>query len=517
LSFEPFKLADLTATSEAVRTTSSRRAKLEHIAACLRRLSPAEVRLGVAYLSGEVPQGRIGIGWATVRELRHAPVADKPTLTLSDVDAALGEVAALSGAGSAAARRNRLGALFAKATEAERELLVPLLLGEVRQGALEGIMVDAVAKAAGIPADPIRRARMLAGSLAEVAAVALAEGEAGLARFSLTLFRPVHPMLAQPAADLSEALAQLGEAAIERKLDGARVQVHKSGELVRVYSRGLNEVTGSVPEVVELVSALPARELILDGEVIALDSAGKPRPFQTTMRRFGRRLEVATLRVELPLSSFFFDCLYVDGQTILDAPAADRVRALADIVPEAARVTRVVTADPAVAEDFWRDTLERGHEGLMVKSLDAPYEAGNRGASWLKVKPAHTLDLVILAAEWGSGRRRGWLSNLHLGARDPATGSFVMLGKTFKGLTDETLRWQTERLLSLEIGREAQVVHVRPELVAEIALSDVQVSSEYPGGVALRFARLKRYRLDKRSGEADTIDTVRALLREDRP
>jgi DNA ligase-1 len=361
-----------------------------------------------------------------------------------------------------------------------------------------------------VPVAGVRRAAMLAGNIAVVARVALEEGGAGLARYAVALHRPVQPMLAQPADDMSAAMAQLGTAALEWKVDGARVQVHKSGGEIQVYSRSLNDVTASVPEIVEALQAVPAQELILDGEAVALSPGGAPLPFQVTMRRFGRKLDVARLRLELPLAVFFFDCLYRDGAPLVDRPARERFDALSAALPAPLVVPRLITADTAAAADFYADALARGHEGVMAKALDAPYEAGSRGASWLKVKRAHTLDLVVLAAEWGNGRRRGWLSNLHLGARDPA-GGWVMLGKTFKGMTDALLEWQTRELLAREVSRDAYAVHVRPELVVEIAFNDLQASPHYPGGLALRFARVKGYRPDKRADEADTIETVRAL------
>jgi len=355
----------------------------------------------------------------------------------------------------------------------------------------------------------VRRAAMFAGDLGAVARVALTEGAQGLARFSIRVERPVQPMLAQSAADVADALARLGTAALEWKLDGARVQVHKSGDRVRIFTRRLNEVTDAVPEVVETVRALPSRELILDGEAIAIGPGGAPQPFQVTMRRFGRKLDVDTLRAELPLAVFFFDCLQRDGVSLVDRPAQERFAILAQALPARLIVPRLITGDPAAAEAFYRDALARGHEGVMAKAIDAPYEAGRRGAAWLKVKRAHTLDLVVLAAEWGHGRRRGWLSNLHLGARDAAGGGFVMLGKTFKGLTDELLEWQTRELAWREVARDAYTVYVRPELVVEIAFNDLQASPQYPGGLALRFARVKAYRPDKRAEDADTIETVR--------
>ncbi|HEV8631510.1 MAG TPA: ATP-dependent DNA ligase [Thermoanaerobaculia bacterium] len=512
-------LADFVAAADAVAATSKRREKIAILADLLSRLEPAEVAVAVAFLIGGPRQGRIGIGPAVLRDVRPAP-ALTASLTVEEVDASLGAIAAVAGSGSGAARAELLSALLARATAAEQDFLRRLLYGELRQGALEGVMAEAVARAAGIPAAAVRRALMVAGSLGDVAVAALAGGgEAALSRLGIELFRPLQPMLAQSAADVGEALFLLGEASLEAKLDGARVQVHKGDGEVRVYSRRLNEVTVAVPEVVEAVRALPARELILDGEVIALRADGTPHPFQVTMRRFGRKLEVEALRGELPLSPFFFDCLWRDGTELLSAPQRERVVALAGLVPEAQRVERLVTGDRAAAESFFQRTLARGHEGLMAKALDSPYEAGSRGASWLKVKRAKTLDLVILAVEWGSGRRHGWLSNLHLGARDPGgrypagdypQAGFVMLGKTFKGLSDEMLVWQTERLLALAERRDHHVVYVRPDVVVEIAYNDLQASSQYPAGLALRFARVKGYRHDKSAADADTIDTVRA-------
>jgi len=502
-------LAAVVDASTRVADTSSRLAKRDAIAACLRGASPDEVEIAVAYLSGETCQGRIGIGYATLAALR-GPHAAEAALTLREVDATLERIATTSGKGSAAARSALLHGLFERATEAEQDFLIRLLVGELRQGALEGVMIDAIAAASGVPVAEVRRAAMVVGSLRVVARVALAEGSAGLARFAVALHRPVQPMLASPAEDIADAMSRLGTAAIEWKVDGARVQVHKAGDEIKVYTRSLNDVTDSVPEVVEALRAVPARELILDGEAIALTAGGTPQPFQVTMRRFGRKLDVARMRGELPLAVFFFDCLHRDGTPLIDRPARERFDALADALPAPLVIPRLITADVASAEEFYADTLARGHEGVMAKALDAPYEAGRRGASWLKVKRAHTLDLVVLAAEWGNGRRRGWLSNLHLGARDPA-GGWVMLGKTFKGMTDALLEWQTRELLARERERDSYTVHVRPELVVEIAFNDLQESPHYPGGLALRFARVKGYRPDKHADEADTIDTVRAL------
>ena len=427
------------------------------------------------------------------------------------MDEALRRLRATSGKGSARTRSGLLEALFERASKDERDFLARLIVGELRQGALEGVMVDAIAAAANLAPADVRRASMLAGGLPPVARAALTEGAAGLDRFTVRPMQPVQPMLASPAEDVAGALAALGRASLEWKVDGARVQVHKREHEVRVFTRSLNDVSAAVPEIVEVVRALPAREIILDGETIALGAGGAPLPFQVTMRRFGRKLDVAQLRGELPLAVFFFDCLRLDGADLVARPADERFEALAAALPAAIVIPRIVTDNVAQAEAFLAQALAAGHEGVMAKSLDASYEAGRRGAAWLKIKRAHTLDLVVLAAEWGSGRREGWLSNLHLGARDPQTGGFVMLGKTFKGLTDATLEWQTAEFLARETGRDGHIVHVRPELVAEIAFNDLQSSPHYPGGLALRFARLKRYRPDKTASDADTIDTVRAI------
>ena len=505
-------LTDLVETSARVAGTRARNTKIGELAALLRRLDSREVPVAVGFLAGSPRQGRIGIGWAALRDAASADPAASASLTVQDVDSVLEDVAATSGRGSTTERLRRLRDLFARATEAERDFLRRLLLGELRQGSLAGLMVEAVAAAAGIPPAQVRRALLLSGDLLEVARAALSDGAAGLDRFSLRLFRPLQPMLAQSAETLDVALSQISESAVEWKIDGARVQVHRDGSEVRAYSRRLNDVTEAVPELVEVVRGLPARSLVLDGEVVALRKDGSPHPFQVTMRRFGRRLDVDARRAELPLSPFFFDLLHLDGEDLLDRPARERLQALAGSAPPEVLVPRTLGPEPAAARRFLADALARGHEGVMVKDLGSRYEAGRRGAAWLKVKAARTLDLVVLAAEWGHGRRQGTLSNLHLGARDPATGGFVMLGKTFKGLTDEMLRWQTQRLLELEAARDDWTVHVRPELVVEVAFSDVQASSRYPGGMALRFARVKGYRPDKRPEEADTVEAVRALL-----
>ncbi len=504
----------LVAVSQRVGETTARLAKVRELAGCLRAVEPSEIDIAVHYLSGEIPQGRFGIGYSALRKASEASgAADAATLTIDEVDRSIADLAALRGAGSAARRAQALQALFGRATRDEQEFLIRLLVGELRQGALEGVMLDAIAAAAEIPVDQIRRAAMYAKNLGAVARAALTEGATSLAQFQLQPLSPIAPMLAQTAADVGEALAQFGgEVAFEWKMDGARIQLHKSGDQVRIYTRSSNAVTAAVPEIVETVQALPAREMILDGEAIAFTADGRPRPFQVTMRRFGRKLDVEKLRAELPMQAFFFDCLHFEGDSLTGRPARERFDALARAVPAALIIPRLVTASAPAAQDFYDAALASGHEGVMAKSLDAPYEAGNRGASWLKIKRVHTLDLVVLAAEWGHGRRTGKLSNLHLGALDPATGQYVMLGKTFKGLTDALLEWQTKELQAREIRNDGWTVYVRPELVVEIAFSDLQASPRYPGGLALRLARVKRYREDKRVEEADTMATVRKIF-----
>jgi DNA ligase-1 len=501
-------LAEIAQASAEVTDTAARSKKTALLAACLGQLRPDEIPVAVAYLSGELPQGSIGVGWGSLKEMPSA--ASAPALELLEVDAAVGRIAETAGKGSQARRRAELAALFERATEPEQGFLRGLLLGELRQGALEGVMVDAVASAADLPPADVRRALMLAGDLGSVAAAAIGEREAGLARFRLTLLQPVKPMLAQTAADLEDAIGRLSPAVVEWKLDGARLQVHRRGREVRAFTRSLADVTERVPEVVEATLALPVEAVVLDGEAIALREDGAPHRFQVTMSRFGSRPAVAGTPA-VALSTLFFDCLHANGEDLLDRPARERLAVLDELLHDANRVPRIETSAVSEAQGFLDEALGRGHEGVMVKALDAPYEAGRRGGGWLKLKPTHTLDLVVLAAEWGHGRRQGKLSNLHLGARDPASGEFVMLGKTFKGMTDEMLAWQTERLLELETGRDSFTVRVRPELVVEVAFDGVQTSSRYPGGVALRFARIKGYPPDKRAGDADTIDTVRAI------
>ena len=508
-------LSELVSTSARVAGTSSRLNKVRELAGLLGRLARQEIGIGVSYLSGELPQGRIGIGYAALQSgAREAgPAPEEANLTVEQTDRYLANLAAIRGSGSAARRGAALSELFSRATADERSFLMRLLVGELRQGALVGVMIDAIAAMAAIPARAVRRAAMYAKSLGELALVAMSEGAAGLDRFQLEVFSPVAPMLARTAASVEEALRELGngDLALEWKLDGARVQAHREGERVRLYTRTLNEITDALPEIVAAVRALPAQALVLDGEAIAYDPSGRPHPFQVTMRRFGRRLAVEKLSTELPVRVFFFDCLRVDERSLADRPLRERAAALAAVLPESLRVPRIVTASASEARAFYQSALAAGHEGVMAKSLDSPYEAGNRGASWLKVKRAHTLDLVVLAAEWGHGRRSGKLSNLHLGALDRRTGEYVMLGKTFKGLTDSMLAWQTGELLARETHRDRWTVYVRPELVVEIAFSDLQASSRYPGGLALRLARVKRYREDKRAEDADDLGAVRRI------
>jgi DNA ligase-1 len=483
------------------------------LSACLRSLAPDEIEIATHFLSGDTRQGKFGIGYATLSAAAAGVAAREPALSIVEVDRRLEDIAHIRGAGSTTRRSDALHDLFSLATPAEQEFMVRLLVGELRQGALAGVMIEAIAAAASLPPPTVRRAAMYSRSLGATAHAALVQGEAGLAHFQLETLVPLAPMLAQTATSPAEALRQLGgEPAFEWKMDGARIQAHKSGDVVRIFTRSLNDVSAAVPEIVESLRALTTHDVVLDGEAIVLDPAGRPVPFQVTMRRFGRKLNVEQLRSGLPIHAFYFDCLRLDGETLADRPGCERFAALARVVPASSLMPRLVTASEQQAQEFYDAALAAGHEGIMAKALDAPYEAGNRGASWLKIKRVHTLDLVVLAAEWGHGRRTGRLSNLHLGALDPVTGEYVMLGKTFKGLTDAMLEWQTRELLARETRRETMTVYVRPELVVEIAFSDLQASVRYPGGLALRLARVKRYRDDKRAADADTMDTVRRIF-----
>jgi DNA ligase-1 len=484
------RLSQLVEVSEAVAATSGRLEKISRLASLIESAGADELPIIVSFLSGSPRQGRVGIGGASLSELSSIePVAD-PQLSLGDVDATFDRVKSTSGTGSSARRAELLRSLFSRATRGEQQFLIRVLVGELRQGALEGVLADAIARAAKVPLNEIRRAVMVTGSLPQVATIATSEGSAGLARLAMELMRPVDPMLADAADTVADALARSGRSSVEYKIDGARVQIHKAGDEVRVFTRNLRDVTPAVPELVTMARALPVRAAILDGEAIALRPGGPPHPFQVTMRRFGRRLDVETLRRELPLTPFLFDLLQIDDEPLVDEPLARRAEALASIAPSLI-VPRLIAPNEEQAETFLREALERGHEGVMVKALDAPYAAGRRGQAWLKVKQARTLDLVVLAAEWGHGRRRGWLSNLHLGARNPEKPGWVMLGKTFKGMTDEM-----------------------PELVVEVAFNDLQESPQYPGGLALRFARVKRYRPDKSADKSDTLATVQKIYKE---
>ncbi|PZG48291.1 ATP-dependent DNA ligase [Spongiactinospora gelatinilytica] len=505
-------LIDVARVSEEVSRTSSRLGKIGHLAELLGRVRSEEAELAIAYLYGELPQRQIGVGWRSLQDL-PAP-RQIATMTLTRVNDLFDEIKRQGGAGSQAARKALVGELFGGLTQQEQAFLIRLLSGELRQGALEGAMIEAVAKASGAPSAEVRRALTLRGWLPAVGAAALAGGVEALRGFHVEVGRPVAPMLAQSAPSMAAALAKVGEpAALEWKIDGIRVQAHRAGETVAAFTRTLDDITAQVPELVEAVRALPYDDLILDGEVIALRADGRPEPFQVTASRVASRVDVAKMRAKTPLSVFFFDALRVAGRDLLDLTDTERHDALRAAVPDNLLIPRLTTGDVPEAEAFFAEVVRRGHEGVVVKSPKTPYAAGRRGAGWIKVKPRHTLDLVVLAVEWGHGRREGRLSNLHLGARAPETGGFVMLGKTFKGLTDELLAWQTERFLALADGpTDGWTVKVRPEQVVEVAFDAVQTSSRYPGGMALRFARVLRYREDKRAEEADTVETVRSLM-----
>lgn len=504
-------LADLVAVSRAVAATRSRTAKTDAIAGLVAAAPADEVGLVVAFLSGVLPQRRLGVGWRSLGSLPDAAAA--PSLTVADVDAAFSRLAAAAGAGSSTSRRTELADLMGRATADEQRFLTELVTGNLRQGALDGVVLAAVAKAFAVADAVVRRATMLAGSTHVVAEIAARGGQEALEEVGLVVGRPLRPMLAGSAKTTDEVLTAMPGATllVDGKLDGIRIQVHRRDGEVTVFTRSLDEVTERLPEVVEAVAALPGGDLVLDGEAIVIAEDGRPAPFQVTGARTASSVDVERLRAEVPLTTYLFDVLHADGRDLVDAPAAERHEVLTALAPHLV-VPRVVTTDPAVAQQFFDDLVAAGHEGVVIKDATSPYAAGRRGSGWTKVKPTHTLDLVVLAVERGSGRRQGWLSNIHLGARDPDTGGFVMIGKTFKGMTDEMLRWQTERFTELAVGdASGYVVEVRPEQVVEIALDGLQRSSRYPGGVALRFARVLRYRDDKRAEEADTIDTVRAL------
>jgi DNA ligase-1 len=495
--------AEVVDASGEVALTSSRSRKIAILAELLRRLEPDEVPIGVAFLSGVPRQGRVGIGYSTIYRI-DARAAPEPSLTVHDVDRAISEIEALTGSGSTTKRKQMLGELLARATETEDAFLRRLFTGELRQGALAGLMADAVARAAGVSSELARRALMLSGDLTQMAATAMADGESGLRKVGFEIFRPILPMLASTSTGVAEAVASFELASVEWKLDGIRIQIHRRGDEVRIYTRNLNDITAALPGVRDAVLRLPARQAVLDGEALWMTLEG-PAAFQDTVSQIDGDAPPAGI------TTFLFDLLHLDSQDCLDAPLQERAAALNSIAPEL-KIPAVVTSDPNEGQRVLEEALDAGHEGVVVKDAASPYAAGRRGKAWRKDKPVRTYDLVVLAAEWGHGRRQGWLSNLHLGARHPVTGDFVMVGKCFKGLTDELLQWQTAALLEREIARQGIAVFVRPELVVEIALDGVQSSTRYAGGVALRFARVKRYRPDKRPAEADTIDDLRALL-----
>jgi DNA ligase 1 len=507
------QLATIVEVSGRIAATRKRTVKIELLTDTLRTLTDDELTIGVAYLSGEPRQPRLDLGPSAVFGVEVSPAATS-RLSLQDVDDTLQSIADVeAGSGSRTRRLDVLEGLLGRATEAEQRWLRSLIVRELRQGSLEGLLIAAIARAFDVPERAVRRAAMLSGDLRATARLARDGGTDQLDAVGLQVGVGIEPMLASTAGDLATAMADTGEVWLDAKLDGARVQVHRSGDAVRVFTRTLHDVTDRVPEVVDAALALDVEQMVLDGEAIAFGTDGRPRPFQETMQRFGRERPVDEARHDVPLTVRFFDLLHIDGQDLIDEPLHRRMGALDRIVPTALRMERLLTDDLPTASRFLRDTLAAGHEGVMVKDPGSPYEAGRRGAGWRKVKPVHTLDLVVIAAEWGSGRRAGWLSNLHLACRADGSDSagLVMLGKTFKGLTDEVLTWQTEALLERETHRDGHVVHVRPELVVEIAFDGLVRSTRYPGGLALRFARVRGYRPDKSAAAADTLSMVRAI------
>jgi DNA ligase-1 len=521
------KLVRVAETSAAVSATSKRSEKVALLAELVAAASPEEIEIVVGLLIGSPRQGRIGIGWSTVSKLDLSP-SPAPSLTVSEIDDLLTQIATTTGAGSRRRRADLLEGVLRRATETELDFVRRVLVGEIRQGALAGVVTDGLAKGLGVPMNTMRRAAMLEGDLGRAAVVAATGGTAALEAVGLRIGRGIEPMLASTAVDVAEALAGTDDALVEWKLDGARIQVHKLGDEVRIFTRNLNDVTERLPFVVSAVAAFDHDQLVLDGEVMGVRSDGRPHPFQDTMSSFGTDARPDAVESDsgtdpgTDLQPFFFDLLHVDGRDLIDEPLAVRRSHLIDVVGShqipgvelhIGGADAGLTEATAQAARHLDEAIAAGHEGVMVKALDSRYEAGRRGKSWRKVKPVHTLDLVVLAAEWGHGRRTGWLSNLHLGARDPETGDFVMVGKTFKGLTDELLAWQTSAFLEREVERSASghTVHLRPELVVEIAVDGVQSSTRYPGGVALRFARVKGYRPDRDPSSADTITAVQLL------
>jgi len=509
-------LKNLVEISETVSATTKKKEKASLLAHFLREAKEKDIFLLAFYLSGELPQGRLGVGWAMLQEASKESSFHSNPVSLIDLDRYFDIIAEEKGPGSSRKKIQILTEVFSRSDEKEKEFLVKLIMGEIRQGALEGLVLEAVARASSLSADRLQRSFMFSGNIGEVARTAMEEGASGLSRFQPSLFHPISPMLASPVEREEEAIERLGEAGWEYKIDGARIQVHKDGEEIRIFTRHLKEVTESIPEVVDLAKKFPMDKAIFEGEAIALREDSKPLPFQTTMRRFGRVKNVDRMRGEIPLRPFFFDLLYLDGGSLLETSYQERSTQLSERLKPQYLIPRIITAEAKKVQDFLIQSLKAGHEGLMAKGLESPYVAGQRGFSWLKIKPAQTLDLVVLAAEWGHGRRTGLLSNLHLGAKDKESREFVMLGKTFKGLTDEMLRWQTKKLLELETERDEWTVYVKPELVIEIAFNDIQESPHYPGGLALRFARVKRFRQDKSPLETDTFQKIRAIFESSR-
>ncbi len=509
-------IQDLVELSKKVGSTARKKEKVSLLADFFRRAKGEEIALAVRYLSAQLPQGRLGIGWAMLQEVLQDLPGHPRSRSLIEIDRFFEEISREKGEGSSERKITLLRTIFSSLQQDGKEFLTELILGEIRQGALEGLVLEAIARASSLPMGRLRQSLMFSGDIGKVAQVALEEGMTGLFHFRPRLFHPISPMLANPVEGGVEALERLGEAGFEFKIDGARIQVHKEREKIRIFTRHLKDITDSVPEIVGLARTFQFENAIFEGEVIALREDGKPLPFQITMRRFGRILDIQQLKKEIPLTPYFFDLLYADGEPLVDKPYRDRFGLLSRRVPSQYMIRQMITGNEKELEDFLRRSLETGHEGLMAKGLDSLYTAGHRGYSWLKIKPALTLDLVVLAAEWGHGRRKGWLSNLHLGARDPESGTFIMLGKTFKGLTDEMLDWQTKKLLELEVSRDQWTVYVKPELVVEVAFNEIQESPRYPGGLALRFARVKNFRTDKSPLVADTIQKIGQLFEEKR-
>ncbi len=505
-------IKDIVEVSRRVGSTTKKKEKVSLLSYLFRQAKGEEIALSACYLSGRLRQGRLGVGWAILQEVLQNLPDQFRSVSIIEMDRLLEKISREKGGGSSERKVGLLRSLFSSIQQDEKEFLTGLLIGEIRQGALEGLVLEAIAQASSLPVDRLRQSLMFSGDIGKVAQIALEEGMAGLSYFQPTLFSPISPMLANPVEGEAEALDRLGEVGFEFKIDGARVQVHKEKEKVRIFTRHLKDITDSIPEIAKLAKTFQLQNAIFEGEVIALREDGKPLPFQTTMHRFGRILDIERLEKEIPLTPYFFDLLYCEGRSFFDEPYRERFELLSHKLPPEYIIPQRITGNEKEAREFLKRSLEAGHEGLMAKGLNSLYMAGHRGYTWLKIKPAQTLDLVVLAAEWGHGRRKGWLSNLHLGARDPESGKFIMLGKTFKGLTDEMLRWQTEKLLELEISRDKWTVSVKPELVVEVAFNDIQESPRYPGGLALRFARVKNFRTDKSPLEADTIQKTGQLF-----